>query len=99
MLRLIKANYNIVSFQCHNVITFCPWTDSLSLFFGNFVLPLARRPAEAKSVFRCQMAKMKLDFRTWQGDGEKVETISGEKSGTGLKIDQKYNVSFNIPSR
>lgn len=63
-----KAKIMIVPLQCHQVITFCPWIDSLSLFFGNFLCyPLP----EAKSVFGCQMAKIKLDYRelgrgTWK---------------------------------
>lgn len=64
------------------------------------MLLLARRPTEPNLSSDAKWPKMKFDFRELGSGREKVETILGEKVGQGLKkIDQKYNISFNIPSR
>lgn len=50
------------------------------------MLALSQEAHRARSVFSCQMAKMKLDFRDLGREtGEKVESISEKKSGTGLQ--------------
>lgn len=48
----------------------------------------------AKSVFSCQMAKVKLDFRAWQG--YRGETVLEEKSGTGLKKLTRNIISHSV---
>lgn len=67
------------------------------------MLPLSQKARRAKSVFRCQMAKMKLDFRELGREtGEKWNLFQERKLGQVFKMTGNvisYQISIKLKKK